>query len=295
MRTISNRSRRPAAQRNFWRQHLLVTLTLLGLSASCLVFIAYSNWSQQEQAKAATLKSAREIAHIDQQVKDTLNKRIEDAKKTEVDAKAKAFTAQSSFTTASQTADQHCGVSNPASVTVIINKKHCFDPKNWAPGHLVSIDGFILQSSAGEHLTTMMQAAANADAGFSLSSAYRSYDNQVVTYNNWVNINGSVAAADTVSARPGFSEHQTGLAADLKVSNCALGCFAGTRSYSWLQEHAAEYGFIERYPKGLAAITGYDPEAWHWRYVGAPTAIDMKEKGIQALETYFNVSGGDYN
>lgn len=140
-----------------------------------------------------------------------------------------------------------------------------------------------------------MQAAANAGVGFSLSSAYRSYDNQVVTYNNWVNVNGSVAAADTVSARPGFSEHQTGLAADLKTGNCVLDCFGGTGSYTWLQQHAAEYGFIERYPSGLTAITGYAPEAWHWRYIGASAATDMKTKGIQTLETYFNISGGDYN
>jgi D-alanyl-D-alanine carboxypeptidase len=140
----------------------------------------------------------------------------------------------------------------------------------------------------------MMNDAAASGNGFALSSAYRSYANQVATYNNWVAINGSAAAADTVSARPGYSEHQTGLAADLKVGSCVLECFGGTTQYAWLQAHASDYGFIERYPDGLTSITGYSPEAWHWRYVGPITAKDLKTKGIQTLEEYFGISGGDY-
>jgi D-alanyl-D-alanine carboxypeptidase len=268
----------------------------LGCSASCLAFIAYSNWKQQENTRTATIKSNQEIARIDKQVKDTLKKRVEDAKKIEAEAKAKAsLPSASSSTTPAQTDNQQCDVTNPASITVVINKKHCFNPKSWAPANLESFDGFLLQSEASHQLAIMAQAASNAGAGFSLSSAYRSYDNQVTTYNNWVRVNGSIAAADTVSARPGFSEHQTGLAADLKSGNCVLECFGGTVSYQWLQQHAAEYGFIERYPEGLTAITGYDPEAWHWRYVGISTAQDMKIKGIQTLETYLNISGGDYS
>lgn len=139
-----------------------------------------------------------------------------------------------------------------------------------------------------------MAAAVAAGLGFDLSSAYRSYSDQQVTYNNWVRVNGSQAAADTVSARPGYSEHQTGLAADLKVGGCALECFANTAQYTWLTQHAANYGFIQRYPVGLTSITGYSPEAWHWRYVGVATATDMKAKGIQTLEQYFGITGGDY-
>lgn len=143
-------------------------------------------------------------------------------------------------------------------------------------------------------MTNMIQDATAAGQGFDLSSAYRSYDNQVTTYNTWVTVNGSAALADTVSARPGYSEHQTGLAADLKVGSCVLECFGTTSTYTWLREHAATYGFIERYPQGLSDITGYAPEAWHWRYVGPATAQDMKQKGIQTLEQYFGISGGSY-
>lgn len=144
-------------------------------------------------------------------------------------------------------------------------------------------------------MATMMNAAALAGTPFDMSSAYRSYANQVATYNNWVAVNGSQAAADTVSARPGYSEHQTGLAADLKVGGCALECFGSTSQYQWLKQHAADYGFIERYPQGLTSITGYSPESWHWRYVGTNIAQDMKAKSIQTLEQYFGISGGDYN
>jgi D-alanyl-D-alanine carboxypeptidase len=296
MRTFSDQSRRPAAERRFWRQHLLIVLVIIGLCASCLVFLTFSNWRQQHDAQRAAIKNNEEIARIDRQVKNTLKKRIDDAKRAEADAKAKAATntPQSSPVSSTQTDSQLCDVTDPSSITVIINKKHCFSPKNWTPGSLESFDGFLIQSEASDHLSSMSQAAMSAGVGFSLSSAYRSYDNQVETYNTWVRVNGSTAAADTVSARPGFSEHQTGLAADLKAGNCVLECFGGTGSYAWLQQHAAEYGFIERYPQGLTAITGYDPEAWHWRYVGITTAQDMKAKGIQTLESYFSITGGDY-
>lgn len=123
MRTISERSRRPAAERTFWRQHLVLILAILGISASCLVFIAYSNWNQQEQAKAASINSAQEIARIDQQIKDTLKKRVEDARKAEADAKAKAIVAQKTSAPTTQTTSEQCDVSDPASITVVINKK----------------------------------------------------------------------------------------------------------------------------------------------------------------------------
>jgi D-alanyl-D-alanine carboxypeptidase len=275
---------------------VLSALILTGIAALCLAFVAYSNWNQQKQASITATKIANENKQIDRQVKETLQKRIETAKKAEADAKAKMAIATASKQSMSiqQTENQQCDVTDPASITVVINKKHCFNPKNWTPSNLGSFDGYILQAEASEHIAAMAQDAAAAGSGFSLSSAYRSYDNQVATYDTWVSVNGSITAADTVSARPGYSEHQTGLAADLKAGTCTLDCFGGTASYIWLRQHAAEYGFIERYPEGLTPITGYAPEAWHWRYVGIPTAQDMKAKGIQTLESYFNITGGDY-
>ncbi|HSW90849.1 MAG TPA: M15 family metallopeptidase [Candidatus Saccharimonadales bacterium] len=197
--------------------------------------------------------------------------------------------------TTSITATAHCDVNNPTSILVIVNKKHCINPPSWAPPDLASLDGYLMRSIAATHMQEMMQAATAAGLPFGITSAYRSYDDQVATYNNWVQVNGSTASADTVSARPGYSEHQTGLAADLKTDGCVLDCFTGTAQYTWLQQNAANYGFIQRYPTSLTSITGYSAEPWHWRYVGSDTALAMKRSGVQTLEEYLGVSGGDYN
>jgi D-alanyl-D-alanine carboxypeptidase len=267
--------------------------------ASCGLFIGYANWLQQREASERADAQAALSAKIDASVKASKARKIELARKAEAEAKAAAAAQQNEVVkkppvAQSTTTAALCDVMQPSAITVVINKKHCFNPSNWAPDNLVSVNGYYLQQEAATALTSMMNDAAASGNGFALSSAYRSYANQVATYNNWVAINGSAAAADTVSARPGYSEHQTGLAADLKVGSCVLECFGGTTQYAWLQAHASDYGFIERYPDGLTSITGYSPEAWHWRYVGPITAKDLKTKGIQTLEEYFGISGGDY-
>ncbi len=184
--------------------------------------------------------------------------------------------------------------SNPATIAVVINKKRCFSPIDFTPPDLTVTNGATLSAKAAPSFAAMMQAAAAAGVPLSVTSSYRSYSNQVATYNHWVSVNGSTASADTVSARPGYSEHQTGLAVDVAAGGCSLECFAGTAHYTWMQAHAAEYGFIERYPVGLTNITGYSPEAWHYRYVGVTVAQDMKAKGVKTLEQYWGVAGGDY-
>ena len=202
----------------------------------------------------------------------------------------KAATTNTSTVTSAQ-----CDVNDPTSIIVVVNKKHCINPPSWAPSDLSSLDGYLMRGVTASHMQQMMQAAAAAGLPFGLTSAYRSYSDQVATYNNWVQVNGSTASADTVSARPGYSEHQTGLAADLDTAGCVLECFGGTGQYAWLKQNAANYGFIERYPSGLTGVTGYSPEPWHWRYVGSETALAMKRSGVQTLEEYLGVSGGDYN
>lgn len=178
-------------------------------------------------------------------------------------------------------------VVDPASITVIVSKTRCFNPKKWQPNDLVSIgDNEYLRAEAAAHYTNMKQAITAAGMSFSPSSAYRSYDDQVVVYDYWVTVNKNTDVADLVSARPGYSEHQTGLAVDVKLGSCALECFATTPTYAWLREHGAEYGFIQRYPEKLASITGYETEVWHWRYVGVEIAQAMRRLGIETLELY---------
>ncbi len=131
-----------------------------------------------------------------------------------------------------------------------------------------------------------MQTAAYKD-GISLwvCSGYRSYYDQRYLYNMYCNRDGK-AAADKYSARPGYSDHQTGMAIDV---NNASDSFGGTREAKWLANNCAKYGFIIRYPKGKEAYTGYQYEPWHIRYVGTPLAQNITNSGL-SLEEYFGIT-----
>ena len=183
--------------------------------------------------------------------------------------------------------------SDPVSVTVVVNKKHCMQPMNFTPTDLTQVYGATISAKAAPQFKALYEAAAAAGQGFNVTSSYRSYGNQVSTYQYWVGQSGQ-AVADTYSARPGYSEHQTGLAVDLAAGGCALDCFGSTSQYQWLLQHAAEYGFIQRYYAGSEAITGYKAEEWHYRYVGHDVALDMQKRGIKTLEELWGIPGGDY-
>lgn len=182
---------------------------------------------------------------------------------------------------------------NPASIDVLVNKKHCIQPLSYAPTDLVTSHGATLSKKAINAFNQLYAAAAAAGQPFYVTSSYRSYTTQIATYNRWVSISGR-DGADTYSARPGYSEHQTGYAFDVAASGCTLDCFGSTSQYQWFQQNAAKYGFIQRYYAGYDAITGYKAEEWHYRYVGVEVAMDMKAKGIKTLEQYWNMPGGNY-
>ena len=298
LRQQHERNKKP----NFFRRHwLIVTIipVLLLLDGGILYFLQQKDI---QDSKSRAEEHSKYLAAMDNTITRIKQEKIEKARKAEEEAKKKAAEEEAKRKAAAAAkpagtiaAPTNCGVANPGDMTVVINKKHCFSPLDWAPGDLASVGGYPMRAEAAGQMIAMMNAATAAGVGFELSSAYRSYANQVTVYNHWVAVNGSQAAADTVSARPGYSEHQTGLAADVKVGGCALECFRGKPAHLWLQANAHTYGFIERYPPGLTSITGYSPEAWHWRYVGAAIAGDMKAKGIQTLEQYYGISGGDYS
>lgn len=284
---------------------LLYGMALLA-AALCALFLAYSNWRVSADIEARETSQAALFATLDTQAAKTKQAKIDAAKKAEAEAKANAdkaeasreanATANPSGTASSSTTltVAVCDVTNPASITVVVNKKHCFSPMTWEPSDLTLVGQYYMRAEAAQYTQAMIDAAAGAGLGFAVSSGYRSYDNQVSTYAYWVEVNGSQAEADKVSARPGYSEHQTGLVADLKTGSCELECFGTSSAYQWLVAHASAYGFIQRYPEGLSSITGYQTESWHWRYVGTAVAQDMKAKGIETLEQYFGVTGGDY-
>jgi zinc D-Ala-D-Ala carboxypeptidase len=182
------------------------------------------------------------------------------------------------------------------SITVLVNKQFML-PKDYEPKDLVYPDiPFIFKEKIEKRM--MRQVAANAlekliagakKDGIFLAgvSAYRSYETQQAVFNHFVKIDGE-AKARAYSAVPGTSEHETGLAVDVSGSDgkcAALDCFAGSIEAKWLDQHASEYGFIIRYPKGKESITGYQFEPWHIRYVGAEVSKEMALKGI-TLEEY---------
>ena len=185
-------------------------------------------------------------------------------------------------------------VDEPSSVWVVVNKQRPLDPLTFEPSDLTGTGipgGNEVTSTTATALRKMHAAAKDAGAAFSVSTAYRSYNFQKGLFNQYVASDG-VKKAETFSARPGYSEHQTGLALDLFDSSvgCALKkCFAETKSGKWLVKHGADYGFIERYPEGASATTGYKWEPWHWRFVGVELAQYMRDQHIETLEEVFGL------
>jgi D-alanyl-D-alanine carboxypeptidase len=186
---------------------------------------------------------------------------------------------------------------DPSSLWVIVNKLNPLNPKDYAAPDLVSVpvpfvNAPTLRKEAADQVVAMF-AAYKAETGNQMQaqSAYRSYSVQVSVYQGWVNSLGQ-AGADLTSARPGHSEHQTGLAIDISSlpAQCALDqCFADTDQGKWLAANAYKWGFILRYPNGLTKITGYEFEPWHYRYVGIPLATAMHDTGIQTMEEFFGL------
>lgn len=181
---------------------------------------------------------------------------------------------------------------SPDSVHVLVNKLNPLDPADYAPQDLRGPDvpaskaSMQLRDEAAGAAEDLFAAAAADGVDLTLVSAYRSYGYQQGTYGGWVERYGR-AEADRISARPGFSEHQTGLAMDVGAADgaCTLEqCFGDTPEGAWVAEHAAEHGWIIRYPDGAEDVTGYSPEPWHLRYVGTESAAGVVRSG-GVLET----------
>ena len=163
---------------------------------------------------------------------------------------------------------------------IIVNKKHGLS-KDYNPGENPTA------KAAFVHLRDdMINQGLNVGRSY---SGFRSYDYQKTLYDNYVSRDGQ-AAADRYSARPGYSEHQTGLVFDLTDKSGNL--LEDSRASQWLKDNAHNYGFIVRFQAGKEASTGYMPEAWHIRYVGKE-AKDIHDSGL-SLEEYFGIEGGDY-
>ena len=164
---------------------------------------------------------------------------------------------------------------------IVIANKHYPLSKDYNPGE---------NPTAKAELLKLI--AAMQEAGFPISdhySGFRSYETQTQLYQDYVNKDGK-AEADRYSARPGYSEHQTGLAFDIIGTDGDL--VTEEKAAQWLLDHAADYGFVVRYLKGKEKETGYMAEEWHLRYVGKE-AKDIAASGL-SLEEYYGFEGGDY-
>lgn len=172
----------------------------------------------------------------------------------------------------------------------MVNKKHAL-PSSYAPV-LSSVSGGQIRPEANASLASLLKDASDSGNQMYIISSYRSYSNQQSTYGAYVARDG-VAQADTYSARPGHSEHQTGLALDLGNGTCNLEiCFGDTNAGKWLAQNAYKYGFIIRYPNDKTNITGYQYEPWHIRYVGIDLSTEMHVNNIETLEEFFGINGG---
>ncbi len=184
----------------------------------------------------------------------------------------------------------------PTSIWVIVNKTFPLNPKSWVPTDLTYMSNIPeggdqrMRAEAAKALASLYQAAKAAGAGFKVSTAYRSYDFQKALYDPRARDRG-VSVADRTTARPGFSEHQTGLAVDIYTTDsCHLTqCFGDQAAGKFVAAHAWEYGFVIRYPQDKEAITGYVWEPWHLRYVGIELSTAMHESGVVTLEEFFGL------
>jgi zinc D-Ala-D-Ala carboxypeptidase len=187
-------------------------------------------------------------------------------------------------------------VSDANSISVLVNKHNAL-PDNYAPTDLVDPNVPFtfkeknekrkMRKEAAKALENLFAGAKKDGVLLAGVSAYRSEATQKVLFNNYAQKDG-MEKAMLYSAVPGNSEHETGLAIDVSGASgkCAAeDCFGGTKEANWLEKHAWEYGFIVRYPKGKEAITGYQYEPWHIRYVGTEIAKEIQDKGL-TLEEY---------
>ena len=180
-------------------------------------------------------------------------------------------------------------VQDPSLLLVLVNKTRALLP-TYIPSNLVipnvpATAGLVIRADATRALEELFAKAKRENISLYGVSGYRSYDRQASLFASNILANPN---ANLTSARPGESEHQTGLSIDVSspsVGNGLVQAFGDTKEGRWLQANAPQFGFIIRYPKGKEAITGYAYEPWHIRYVGKDVAQNVGSQKV-TLEEY---------
>ncbi|WP_218222012.1 D-alanyl-D-alanine carboxypeptidase family protein [Nesterenkonia sp. Act20] len=194
---------------------------------------------------------------------------------------------------------------DPDSIHVLVNRQNPLQPEDYAPEDLVAPEvrmstqsQLLLREEAAEALEELIQDAGEDGQVLAMTSGYRSYAAQLEVYANRHSAVGT-EETDELVARPGYSEHQTGLAADvisIDNPNCIQGhCFADTPEGAWVAEHAADHGFVIRYLDGAEEITGYQFEPWHLRYVGEETAQEVAAEDLTLEEYWDRPAAAEYD
>lgn len=181
-------------------------------------------------------------------------------------------------------------IDDAASLQVVVNKKRPLSPIEYEPKISKTIN---LAPKAAKAYRKLRAALSLNNLGtLCLNSGFRDFNSQKRTHAYQV-ARGKQYGYDgeTVAARPGYSEHQTGLAADVSITSldCRITNFGSSAASKWISANAWQFGFVVRYPKGKKKITGYVWEPWHLRFVGLDLAADMKAKGVKTLEEYFSL------
>lgn len=183
-------------------------------------------------------------------------------------------------------------IESPEKIDALVNKKRSL-PSNYVPEDLVNVDVLhkvekpeskMLRKEASDALTKLFEEAKTNGFEFWAVSGYRSYERQVYLFKNYSKNHGE-EEANRFSARPGQSEHQTGLTMDVSIASLDYDLveeLGETPEGKWLADNAHKYGFIIRYPKGTEHITGYQYEPWHIRYLGK----DLASKVFESKLTY---------
>lgn len=177
--------------------------------------------------------------------------------------------------------------------TLVITNKFYHLKENYMPNDLVAVSNKYYYGSnhkirkvAYDAFIDMWNAAHDENIYLIINSSFRPYSSQVSVYDAYKNTKGTTYA-DSVAARPGYSEHQTGLSIDVfSKENTTTANFKGSTAHVWLQNNAHRFGFIERYQEDKVEITGFAAEAWHWRYVGVEVATYIHDNNITFDEYY---------
>lgn len=215
------------------------------------------------------------------------------------DSEGSILTLEAKYFNQIQNVDGKQMIMNPENMLVMVNKDVAL-PSEYRPNDLVrpnvsfsfgkqQLDKSLMRKEAAIALEKMFAAAANEGINLVAASGFRSYETQAYLFQREIEQVGREKAEQAV-AKPGTSEHQTGLTMDITSASMNYGLdesFENTVEGKWLKENAYRFGFIMRYPKGKESITKYEYEPWHYRYVGVETATKLY-KNNWTLEEYFN-------